>query len=250
MFGYSDFEVAGMALAVFMGGLTKGISGVALPIVTLAISLMFVDVKTALALGIIPVMVTNVWQSAGAGNVLAPYRRFWPTMVSFMCTLYFAAQLVNIVEQEVIFAVVGVATLIFILQQLRKPAEHALTPAKEKFYGPLAGVFGGLMGGLTTVWGPPIFMFLFSLRLSKEEWIRSVAALYLFGSIPLTLVFFSNGVLVGERLWLSILSCIPAMAGILVGERFRRHIDEALFRKALLFILFCIGLNMLRRALF
>jgi len=250
MLGYSEFEVAGIVLAAFLGGFTKGISGVALPIVTLAVSLFFVDVKTALAVGIIPVMVSNVWQSIGAGNVLAPYRRFWPTMLAFMCTLYFAAKLVNVVDQKVIFAVVGVATLIFIGQQFRKPAEHALAPEKEKVYGPIAGVFGGLMGGLTTVWGPPIFMYLFSLRLSKEEWIRSVAALYLFGSIPLTLVFFSNGVLADERLWVSILSSVPAMVGILVGEHFRQYIDEALFRKALLFILFCIGLNMLRRALF
>ena len=44
--------------------------------------------------------------------------------------------------------------------------------------------------------------------------------------------------------------CLPAMAGLGLGQWVRQRIDQALFRKALLFMLFVIGLNLLRRAVF
>lgn len=250
MLGFDEFALAGMAVAMIAGGITKGISGGGLPITALAIALFFVDAKAALALVVIPVVVTNLWQIFGNSNIFEPVKRFWMLIVAFCISLYVGSRLVNYFDQNVLFIVIGVSTLIFTFSQIWRPDRPALGTRTERILAPFVGVVSGLMGGLTTVWGPPLMMYLFALRLPKDTWVQTVNVLYLVGSVPLAIFYYQNGIIAGDRFWLSCAACVPAMVGILIGERLRRSIDEVLFRKILLFVLFVIGLNMIRRAVF
>jgi len=249
VFGFTPDIVAWMMFAVFAGGLAKGISGVALPIVTLSIALNFVEPKVSLALLILPIVLTNIWQAFGNGDVLTPIRRFWLLAIVFLISLYIGSQLITVVETWVLFAAIGVSALVFSSSQLYKPSDVPLSPRAEKIAGPVAGIIGGVMGGMTSLWGPPIMMFLFMLRLDKDMWVRSVTGIYLLGAIPLAIFYVQNGVLAGDMFCLSISACVPSMAGILIGERIRRYINEVLFRKILLIAIFVVGVNMIRRAI-
>ncbi len=248
MFGQPADIVTILALSIFCGGLAKGISGVALPIVTLSIALNFVEPRVALTMLCFPIVVTNVWQMFGAGSIVKPIKRFWVLAVVFLICLYIGSLLITVVETWVLFAAIGVTALIFSVSQFYKPDAAPLSPQAEKIIGPIAGAVAGLMGGLTTVWGPPIMMFLFMLRMDKDMWVASITGLYLLGALPLTIFYINNGLLAGNMMWLSAAACVPAMAGILIGERIRRFINEQLFRKLLLATIFIVGLNMIRRA--
>lgn len=248
MFGLAPDIVVWLAFAVFAGGFAKGISGVALPIVTLAIALNFVDGQTGLALLVLPILLTNIWQTFGNGDVTKPLKRFWVLVLVFLCAMYAGSQLLILVAPWVLLAMIGASSVIFAGSQLYRPSANPLSPQAEKILGPLAGLIGGIMGGMTSIWGPPIMMFLFMLKLDKDMWVRSVTGIYLLGSVPLAVFYFHNGVLSGARLEMSAAACLPVMAGVLLGERARRYINEALFRKLLLIAIFVAGLNMLRRA--
>ena len=249
MFGLEPTIVAWLALSIFIGGLAKGLSGVALPITTLAIALNFVDARTGLALLAVPILVTNVWQAFGAGDIFGPLKRFWFMAFVFICALYVGSLLVSILDEAVLFAMMGVSALVFACSQLFKPNTPPLSPNAERILGPIAGAIGGVMGGLTSVWGPPIMMFIFMLKLDKETWVRSITGLYLIGAIPFVFFYIQNGVLEGDMMWLSIAACAPVMIGILIGERARKHINEGAFRKFLLIVLLIVGVNMIRRAI-
>jgi len=249
VFGLEPTIVGWLAFSIFIGGLAKGLSGVALPITTLAVALNFVDARTGLALLAVPILVTNIWQAFGTGDVFGPLKRFWFMAVVFICALYVGSLLVSVLDEAVLFAMMGVSALVFACSQLFKPKPTALSPTAERILGPLAGAIGGVMGGLTSVWGPPIIMFLFMLKLDKDTWVRSVTGLYLIGAVPLVFFYVQNGVLDGDMLWLSIAACAPVMVGIFIGERVRKHINEEAFRKFLLIVLFVVGVNMVRRAL-
>ncbi len=249
MFGLEPTIIAWLSLSIFIGGLAKGLSGVALPITTLAVALNFVDARTGLALLAVPILMTNIWQAFGTGDIFGPLKRFWFMAIVFVLALYVGSLLVSILDEAVLFAMMGVSALIFAVSQLFKPNTPALSSNAERILGPIAGVLGGVMGGLTSVWGPPIIMFLFSLKLDKDTWVRSVTGLYLIGAIPLVFFYVQNGVLDGDMLWLSFAACVPVMVGILIGERARKHINEEAFRKFLLIVLLIVGVNMLRRAI-
>lgn len=248
MFGFAPDLVVWMAFGIFIGGLTKGISGVALPMTTYAIVLNFVDAQTGIALVAIPIVVTNLWQAFGAGDVFQPIKRFWLMAIIFLIALFIGSRLVSILDAKILFGIIGASAIIFTASQLFKPSDSPLSPKAEKILGPIAGAVGGIMGGLTTVWGPPLLMFLYSLKLDKDMWVRSVTAIYLLGAFPLVTFYYLNGILDGNRIWLSSAACVPALIGIVIGARVRHYINEEIFRKLLLAALFVAGLNLIRRA--
>ena len=87
-------------------------------------------------------------------------------------------------------------------------------------------------------------------RLPKDEFIRAVGLVWFAASLPLVAGYLENGVLNGRTAQLSALVCLPAFAGLWLGQWLRGFIDQESFRKVLLLALFLIGLNLIRRALF
>ena len=250
MFGYEWFALLGVAVAVLAGGLAKGVTAIGLPIIFLVIAVNFVPPQTALAIITIPILVTNLWQVCRGPSVMQPVKRFWPMLIAFVICMYIGSLIAASVDSATMFLLIGISVLIFTVSQFVTPMKTPLSPVLEKVLGPFVGVIAGLMGGISTVWGPPIMMYLFTLHLPKDMWTRSIGAIYLIGAVPLTIFYWKNGILNPDNIWLSVAACVPVMIGTLIGESLRRHVNEALFRKILLFALFIMALNLLRRALF
>lgn len=250
MFGYDLSLIAIMTAALITGGIVKGVVAIGLPIVTIAILLNFMPPTTVLAIVVLPIVITNLWQSARAGNLMEPVRRFWAMTVCFVIFLFVGARLVVELDTRVLFGVLGTCVAIFSATSLLRPRVHPLQPRTEKWAGPLAGTLGGLLGGVSTIWGPPMMMYLMMLKLDKDTWVRTIGMIWFCGAVPLAIAYWQNGVLNPDNFWLSAYACVPSMIGIRIGETLRDRINQETFRKALLVILFIIGLNLIRRAVF
>jgi len=250
MFGYEYSTLAIISAAIFIGGIVKGVSGIGLPIVTIAVVVNFVPAPVALAIVVIPILVTNLWQAVRAGNLFAPFREFEPMILCFVVCLVITAHLIVNLDTKTMFGALGICVTIFSLSNFIRPPAKPLSLATRTWAAPLAGILGGILGGVSTIWGPPMMMYLVLLKLPKDIWVRVIGMVWFVGSVPLTLSYWANGILNEQTLPLSIYACIPGMAGILVGERLRNLIDQETFRKFLLAALFFIGINLIRRSVF
>ncbi|MAY67401.1 MAG: hypothetical protein CMM77_09765 [Rhodospirillaceae bacterium] len=252
LLGQPPTTLALLALAIFLGGIMKGISGIGLPIITMSIIFTFdlLPAKDTIAFVVMPILVTNLWQAMRSSGWIQTLKEHWLLIAVFLPCLFLGSRMLAGMDTRGVFLVLGCIVAAFAATNMWKPHMAALTPRTRLWAGPLAGVTGGLLGGLSTVWGPPIIMYLVMLRLPKDAWVRSVALVYVTGAVPLAAFYWSNGVLNPSNVWLSTAACIPGMAGILTGERIRRHINEEAFRRAMLVLLFLIGLNLIRRAVF
>ncbi|MCH7832256.1 MAG: sulfite exporter TauE/SafE family protein [Proteobacteria bacterium] len=250
MLGYDWFMLAVMSGALITGGVVKGVVGLGLPIVTLAILLNFMPPLTVLGLLVAPILVTNLWQSLRAGNLLQPLGRFWPMIVMAVIFLFIGAELIVGMDTAVLFAVLGCFVVVFSATNLIKPRVHPLKPETEKWAGPLAGALGGLLGGISTIWGPPMMMYFVMLKLDKDTFVRTVGLAWFSMAVPLTFAYWRNGIFTGDVIPLSLAACVPGMIGIRIGEKIRQHIDQETFRKVMLAVLLIIGLNLIRRAVF
>ena len=249
MFGLDPAMLALIAFAMALGGLVKGAIGIGLPIVCVAILSHFLEVPLVLAIVTIPICLTNFWQAVMAGDPLVPIRRFWPMILCLLVTLWLSAKLVVRLDPAVLYGLIGCAVVIFTVTSFVRPS-RGMGPSAERWAGPLAGILGGFLGGISTMWGPPMMMYFVMLRLSKEDFIRSVGLVWFAASVPLVAGYVANGILTAESAQLSALACIPAFVGLWLGQWLRRFIDQETFRKVLLLTLFLIGLNLIRRALF
>lgn len=246
---YDPATLALIAVVMVVAGFVKGVTGMGLPLVSLGLITFFLPIKEVLGIIILPLMLTNIWQVFTVRGTLAPLRRFWPMLVTMMAGLAIGAQMVALLDASWSYLVVGSMVTVFTALGLLHPTMR-LPPRAEVSGGVAIGALAGICGGMSGIWGPPISMYLLALDLKKNDFIGTVGLVWFLGTLPLGLFYALNGIIGGHNVLYSAAACIPAVLGLLVGQRILRRIPQESFRKVLMATLFLIGLNLIRRAIF
>src|SRR5690606_13714915 len=69
--------LAAIAGTFVLAGLVKGVIGFGLPTVAVALLTLTIGLKDAMALMLVPSLVTNLWQALAGGRLWTILRRFW-----------------------------------------------------------------------------------------------------------------------------------------------------------------------------
>ncbi len=249
MFGQEPFLLLVIALAVLLGGFVKGVVGIGLPIVSIAVLSSVIDARFALGIIMFPLLFTNLWQMLHAGRPLEVIRRFWPLIASMLICVWVGTNLVVRLPGGSLYGFIGAAVVLFTSVNYFTPNWH-LPARSERWASPIAGALSGLLGGISTIWGPPLIMYFVMIRLPKETFIQATGLIWFAASVPLLTGYRQNGILDDSTAVLSLAACLPSFVGQWIGTWVRARIQPDSFRKVLLIVFFLIGLNLIRRALF
>jgi hypothetical protein len=220
-----------------------------MPTTSIGIMSQFTDPRLAITLAVFPIVVGNAWQMFRAGNIVATIRRYWIFGVALAVILLATSLLATGISTTMLITLLGIMIVLFSVTSLAiKPP---FLPEKYDRIGQLvAGFLGGISGGLTAIWGPPMIVYFLARRLDKDEFVRASGVLLLAGSIPLLIGYIGNGLLDGPTATLSALLVIPTLLGFTLGEFVRNRLGSEKFRTLVLILFLLMGLNLLRRALF
>lgn len=246
---FGPWAAFGAAVAMAAGGFAKGVVGFALPLVALSLIGSFLPYQTAVALLVVPILVSNLVQSLrnGLGPAWASFRRYGLMNAVLTVTILFAAQLVVALPDWLLFGLLGSAITVFGVTQLagwrpRFPDHH------RRLVEAGVGLFAGFFGGISGIWGPPIVLYLLASEVPKVEMVRVQSLSFLIGSVVLLVAHIRSGVLDAVTLPASIWLVVPTMLAMVVGYQVQDRLDQEVFRKATLAVLILTGLNLLRRA--
>lgn len=242
----------GAAAIMFLGGFVKGVVGFALPMVAVAGIGSFATAQQTLALLILPIFLSNLWQTLrqGFGPAVETGRRFWKMIAILAVLIALVAQIVPGLAPEVMFLALGSIVSLAAMLQLAGWRPVAPRGRGARLAVELAtGVVAGICGGLSGVWGPPVVFFLVSLQLARTDMMRAQGLTYFVGACVLLGAHLGSGLANAETLPLSALMCVPAAVGMGVGLRLQDRLDPDRFRRAILVVLCLAGLNLLRRGL-
>lgn len=234
--------------AFFVAGATKGISGIALPAVTVGLLTFFYAPRLAVALLIPAVFYTNLRQMRGAIPVLEIAKEY-RVFIAISCVTVFCVALIGAqMPISILFICVGLAQVTFAIFGLLNRVPK-LNPAFDRITQTIAGLAAGILGGLTAIWGPPVVAYLTAKRLEKEVMIQVLGLLLTFQAGFLLLGFILSGELTPRLGAIGVAMIIPAILGMMVGERIRAGFDTAQFMRVLLLVFLALGLNLIRRGI-
>lgn len=240
---------AAMIVTLF-AGFVKGAVGFAMPLVMISAFSAFLPPQYALAGLILPTFTTNIHQSMRDG--LRPaldsawkFRRFIIGTVVFMMI---SAQFVDRIPPMVFLLVLGIPITAFAgLQLAGRKLALRLEHQTRAEWG--LGIIGGLYGGISGIWGPPLLVYLLSIGTEKSENVRVQGVIFLIGAGMLTLTHLQTGLLHGNTLAFSGALIVPAFAGMMLGYRLQDRLDQDRFRWWTQTLLVITGLNLIRQAL-
>ena len=240
-----------LALGIaFCAGFVKGVVGFAQPLVLISGLTLFLSPEIALAGLILPTLVSNAFQALGQGFAAAwrSIREFSTFLIAGGTTLVIAAQMVRVVPEEVLQFAIGLPALAYAALQLGG-VQFQLAKRRVGVEAAIGGL-AGIMGGFAGVWGPPTVMYLTALNTPKHDQMRVQGVIYGMGSVALLGAHVGSGVLRAETAPFSALLILPALLGMWASGKVVNRIDQAMFKRATLIVLFIAGANLIRRALF
>lgn len=242
------FALLWCGFALLGGGLIKGTLGVGTPLLTVPLMAMVLPAQAAVVIMAVPVVVANIWQILHAPNLPQTLKRFWPAAASLILCTGFGSAVLSVINERLLLTIVGCAVILFAVLQIvvAKPwlNERLRVPA-----GIVFGALSGLIGGVSSMFGPMLVIYLVSLKgLEKEEFVGAISFLYICAVLPWTVSLMLFGLLNQSMLQMSALATLPVVAGLIIGQKIRRRLSHHRFQQLIIIILVCSGCSMLLQA--
>ncbi|MDZ7905080.1 MAG: sulfite exporter TauE/SafE family protein [Cypionkella sp.] len=240
-----------LALGVTLfAGFVKGAIGFAMPLIMIGAFSSFLPAEVALAGLIMPTLVTNIAQAfrQGVAPAMATARKYWRILAATVIFIPISAQFFWAIPQGVFLALLGLPITAFALAQLLGlPLAIKLAHQTRAQWG--LGTIGGLYGGVSGIWGPPLLVYLLSVRAEKVESVRVQGVVFLIGAAVLLAAHLQSGLMSAPNLAFSALLIVPAIVGQTISFAVQDRLDQSRFRRATQVLLVATGLNLIRQAL-
>lgn len=238
-----------VATTFFVGGVVKGVTGMGLPTVAMAILGAAVSPLTAAGLVIAPAFVTNVWQIYAGRSLGRLLARMWPMLTAVVAgTVGGASRLaggdVKLTTAALGAALVAYAGFSLIAQPLSVPARA------EPWLGPVVGGATGFVTGCTGVFVIPAGPYLQALGLDKDDLVQALGLSFTVSTLALATGLASRGAWRLDNLTMSSLAIAPSLLGMGAGQIVRNRISPVTFRCWFLIALVALGAEMALRPLF
>ena len=246
MFEIEFLVVVGLVFLV--AGLVKGIVGFGLPTVSLALLTVTIGLKDAMALMVIPALLTNAWQAISGGAFVVSLRRLWPFIAMMFIGAWFGADILVRSDQIIVSGVLGVLLLLYSGMSLFTP--QIPPPGRNEIWlAPTVGGVTGVVTGLTGTFVMPGALYLQALRLPRDVLVQAMGILFGMASIALGLSLSGHGVLTIETGGVSTAGIVPALIGMAAGRWARQRLSEQRFHQFFFGALVVLGAYLAGRAL-
>lgn len=241
--------IALIAAAFLIGGGVKGLLGLGLPLTAVALMSTFLDMRVAIPLLVIPVIVTNIWQAFRGAEMAAILRRFWVLFACSCIGVWSGTVLLFRVDPSVLIAILGAVVCVFTvinLFALRLTVPERAMPVLS----PAIGLFSGVLSGSTGSLGLPVVIYFQALGLPKDTFVQALGLQFLITAAVWIAALIEQGALKGDGVMISTLAVAPAALGMVAGQWLRDRITQERFRTVVYVFLFVIGLNLIRKGIF
>lgn len=239
---------AGVALLVFLAGLTNGVTGLGFAQTMAAGMALMLEPKTTVTLLSIMVPVMSSQQLIRHRAQVVHYRRIARLFLAGLAGVPIGVFFLSILPSNVIALLLGIFTLVFVISSVRK-VRLRVRPGQEAYLEPLVGLTGGIANGTVGAAGPVLTSYLLAVGVTAGLFTFTVSSMFFSMS---SLRFFSLlavGEVTAEILLSGAVLLVPALLGQRVGFWLQDRVSKEVFQRAVLVVLFLAGLGLLRRGL-
>jgi len=244
----STWLVLSVAATFFLAGVVKGITGMGLPTVAMAVLGATMSPVAAAALLIVPSFVTNIWQLLTGPSFSVLVRRLWLMMLGVVVGTVACSSILANGNVKWTTAGLGAALIVYagftlLAWQLSVPAAY------ERWLSPLVGVTTGLVTCGTGVFVVPAVPYLQALGLKRDDLVQSLGLSFTISTIALAAGLAWRGALHLDAFGASSLAIAPALLGMWLGQAVRVRVSAASFRKWFLICLLLLGVELILKSI-
>jgi len=223
-----------------LAGIIKGVIGLGLPTVSLAVLTVIIGLSNAMALILVPSFITNLWQAMVGGNGRVILRRIWVFLLMASLTVWLGGEAISRVDLPILSGLLGVLIVVYSIISIAG-LRFSVTQSQETWLGPVAGIINGVLTGMTGSFVVPGVFYLSTIGLSRDRLVQAMGMLFTLSTVSLGISLQTNNLLTVELGQMSAAALLPAIIGMVIGQRIRHKLSENLFRRLFFISLLVLG---------
>ncbi len=230
-----------VAAVLALAGTVKGVVGLGLPTVTLALLTATLGLEAAIAVMLLPSLVTNLWQAFAGRGLLALLRRLWTFLLALAVATVVASAALTVVAPSILTTLLGASIALYGAVGLATPRWPA--PGRwEPVLSPAMGLVTGVVTGMTGSFVMPAVPYLQALGLPRDRLVQAMGLTFLVATLALAAGLGGRGLIPEKLAALSVIALPPALIGMEIGRRIRGRLSERRFRQALFASMLLLGI--------
>ena len=236
------------ALAFCLAGTVKGLIGMGLPLVAIALMSIVIEPRAAVPFVLVSSLVLNLVQILQMGGVRDIARRYTLLALAAAVSVWGGTELLFAVDQRIIEVLLGIVVCGYVAINVTR-IPPALPRVWEARLAIPVGLALGVLQGATGSLAAPLAAWWQVLGLKKDEFIQASGYVLFIIVVPWAVSVVVKGAVTWEVAAVSAGLMIPALLGMFVGGRVRARVPEERYRNLILALLFVAGIGLFVKGL-
>jgi len=212
-----------------LAGFVKGALGLGLPTVSMGLLAVSMPPAQAIAIVIVPAIVTNIWQTFGGPYLRDILRRLWPLLIGTAAGIWLNGGALTGPYARYTAIVLGLLLAINAVIGLSK-FSFTVAPKNEKWVGGIVGLVTGMISAASGVQVIPSVPYLQAIGMEKEELIQALGVFFTVATLALGFNLTSEGLLTSATALPGAIAMVCSFAGMFVGQAVRTRLRPDIFR--------------------
>jgi uncharacterized membrane protein YfcA len=238
-----------IAAALLLAGFVKGVVGLGLPTVSIGLLAVTMQPSRAIAIVIVPAIVTNIWQTFAGPHLRDIIRRLWPLMAGTVIGIWLNGGMLSGPYARYGGVVLGVLLVIYAIVGLSK-FNFSVARSNEKWIGGIVGLVTGMVSAATGVQVVPSMPFMQAIGMEKDELVQALGVFFTVATLALAFTLTSAGLLSASTALPGAVAMASAFAGMFIGQLVRSRMQPEAFRRWFLIAMILLGLYLAGSAVY
>jgi uncharacterized membrane protein YfcA len=238
-----------IAATFLLAGFVKGVVGLGLPTVSMGLLAVSMPPARALAIVIVPAIVTNIWQTFVGPHLRDIIRRLWPLMIGTVIGIWLNSGLLTGPYARYGTVILGGLLVIYAIFGLSK-FSFSVARSDEKWIGGIVGLVTGVISAATGVQVLPSMPFMQAIGMEKDELVQALGVFFTVATLALAFNLTSAGLLSAATALPGAVAMAAAFAGMFIGQAVRSRLQPETFRRWFLVAMIFLGLYLAGSAIY
>jgi hypothetical protein len=230
-----------IAAAFLLAGFVKGVIGLGLPTVSMGLLAVTMPPSHALAIVIVPAIITNIWQTFVGPYLRDIVRRLWPLMAGTIIGIWLNAGMLTGPYARYGTIVLGLLLVIYAIVGLSK-LSFKVARRDEKWVGALVGLVTGVVSAATGVQVLPSMPFMQAIGMEKDELVQALGVFFTVATVALAFNLTAAGLLSASTALPGAVAMAASFAGMFIGQAVRSRMQPDAFRRWFLIAMIILGI--------
>jgi uncharacterized protein len=234
---FSPAMIAAAAAIITLAGLTHGTLGFGFPLISTPLVALFVDIKTAVLVTVLPNMAVNIVSILRGGNWRASIGKYWPLAFWVVLGTLLGSRLLLTVPHEPLQLLLAAIIVVFLLQDRLRQLDWSWVKRKPQLAAFFFGLTAGVLSGAVNVALPPLVIYLMTQELTPLAMTQTLNLCFIAGKMVQAIALGVSDAPSQQLLYASLPLVPLAVAAVYAGMRLQSRIStetyNGLLRKAL-----------------